>query len=534
MPTDIGPKIGIQGEAQFRRELSQINTDLKTLGSEMKLVTSEFVGNEKSTESLTAQNQVLEATIVELTQKQQLLEQQLVKTAAAYGSDSKQAQALQQQYNNTTAQINTMTAQVAQNNQQIGSNSGLLGKLGNNLNTVAQKFGLSSSSASKLTSVLGSSATVYAAVGAAVVKLVGNLNNLAIKQAEVVDGVNTMAMKYHTTSQAIDAFNYTAKFTDVATETMLGSLSKLTRSMDSARTGTGAAAEAFQRLGVAVTNQDGSLRSSHEVFMDVIDALRNVSNETERDAAAMDIFGKSAMELNGVIEAGSEGLRGYMEEAAKFGVVISEQANENLQDLQNTKDQVDSIAEAAKTNVAAAWAPVAELLENIRGGFWMTVNELATAIGGFTSDEEKATDAALKFAAANGEVEDALNGVTSALDAGKSSRAEYLEDFLEKFDPDHVKKMTEAQKEYLFYLQNLGDYYNSIGVSTQTGYRMGFNEFEQRYNAAAQQQTQVTVNATIEVDGAQLARTTFDAFQNEANRRGPNAFGGTSRNNAFS
>ena len=113
MATDIGPKIGIQGEAQFRRELGQINTDLKTLGSEMKLVTSEFVGNEKSTESLTAQNQVLEATIVELTQKQQLLEQQLVKTAAAYGSDSKQAQALQQQYNNTTAQINTMTAQVS-------------------------------------------------------------------------------------------------------------------------------------------------------------------------------------------------------------------------------------------------------------------------------------------------------------------------------------------------------------------------------------------------------------------------------------
>ena len=423
MSTDIGPKIGIQGEAQFRRELGQINTDLKTLGSEMKLVTSEFVGNEKSTESLTAQNQVLEATIVELTQKQQLLQQQLVKTAAAYGSDSKQAQALQQQYNNTTAQINTMTAQVQSNNQQISNNGTLLSKLGINLNTVAQRFGLSTSAANKLTSALGSQAAVYATVGAAVVKLVAELNDLAIKQAAIVDSVNTMATKYHTTSQAIEAFNYAAKFTDVSTETMLGSLSRLTRSMDSARTGTGAAAEAFQSLGVAVTNQDGSLRSSREVFMEVIDALRNVGNETERDAAAMDIFGKSAVELNGVIEAGSEGLRSYIEEAEKFGVVISDAANENLQNLQNTKDQVDSIAEAAKTNAAAAFAPVSEELQNIRGGFWLLVNDLATGIAGFNNSGSKIVDLNGKIAdSAKGAADEIKNQSDTLEDAANNAR----------------------------------------------------------------------------------------------------------------
>lgn len=528
MSTDIGPKVGIQGEAQFRRELGQINTDLKTLGSEMKLVTSEFVGNEKSIESLNAQNQVLEATIVELTLKQQLLEQQLIKTAKAYGSDSEQAQALQQQYNNTTAQINTMTEQVAQNNQQISSNSGLLGKLGINLNTVAQKFGLSSSAASKMTSVLGSAATAYVPIVVATVKLVANLNDLAIKQAKVVDGVNTMAMKYHTTSQAIDAFNYAAKFTDVSTETMLGSLSELTRSMDSARTGTGAAAEAFRSLGVAVTNQDGSLRSSQQVFLDVIDALRNVGNETERDAAAMDIFGKSAVELNGVIEAGSEGLRGYMEEAAKFGVVISEQANENLQDLQNTKDQVDAIAEAAKTNVAAVWAPVAELMEDIRGGFWLTVNELATAIGGFDESGEQMVEV-------NGQIKDSARGATNEIKDQADAIAEATDNAKQHKTAYEQMKDTWDKWEGYGFGKVIGSYDPTTGILRE-GFRTNRELGIQRTGepAQVQQQTQVTVNATIEVDGAKLARTTFDAFQAEANRRGPNAFGGSSRNNAFS
>ena len=517
MATDIGPKIGIQGEAQFRRELGQINTDLKTLGSEMKLVTSEFVGNEKSTESLTAQNQVLEATIVELTQKQQLLEQQLVKTAAAYGSDSKQAQALQQQYNNTTAQINTMTAQVSQNNQQINSNSGLLGKLGINLNAVAQKFGLSSSAASKLTSALGSAATAYAAVGAAVVKLVANLNDLAIKQAVVVDSVNTMATKYHTTSQAIDAFNYAARFTDVATETMLGSLSKLTRNMDSARTGTGAAAEAFEKLGVSVTNQDGSLRSSQAVFMEVIDALRNVGNETERDAAAMDIFGKSAVELNGVIEAGSEGLRGYMEEAAKFGVVISDAANENLQDLQDVKDQTDAIAEAAKTNAAAAWAPVAEVFQDIRGGFWLAVNELATAIGGFNDKSKTMADS-------SDQVNTAVQGAAESVQKYQNVIHATISE---------IAKMTDAQRGWADWTEE--DAKRSTAARLAQLQRDAYADAQARgwdinwqapgsmveYNRMVQQAIQLDV--TLDIDGQKLAQVTLDDFEAESQRRGPRA-----------
>jgi hypothetical protein len=62
--------------------------------------------------------------------------------------------------------------------------------------------------------------------------------------------------------------------------------------MDAARGGTGATAEAYKKLGVNVTNADGSLRDSNEVYWEAIDALGGIQNETERDAMAMQVFRK--------------------------------------------------------------------------------------------------------------------------------------------------------------------------------------------------------------------------------------------------
>ena len=55
MAVDIGPKIGIDGEKEFRQELTNINQQLRTLGSEMKAVTSSFEAGDRSEEALAAQ-----------------------------------------------------------------------------------------------------------------------------------------------------------------------------------------------------------------------------------------------------------------------------------------------------------------------------------------------------------------------------------------------------------------------------------------------------------------------------------------------
>ena len=58
MAYDIGPKIGIEGEAEYKKAITSINKDLSVLGSEMKKVTAQFSGNADSMEALTAKQDV--------------------------------------------------------------------------------------------------------------------------------------------------------------------------------------------------------------------------------------------------------------------------------------------------------------------------------------------------------------------------------------------------------------------------------------------------------------------------------------------
>ena len=63
MADNFGLKIGIEGEKEFKKALSEINQSFKVLGSEMKLVSSQFDKNDKSVQALSARNTVLNKEI---------------------------------------------------------------------------------------------------------------------------------------------------------------------------------------------------------------------------------------------------------------------------------------------------------------------------------------------------------------------------------------------------------------------------------------------------------------------------------------
>ncbi|MCI5668360.1 MAG: hypothetical protein MR291_06310, partial [Oscillospiraceae bacterium] len=69
MSENFGLKIGLEGEKEFKKSLAEINNSFKVLGSEMKLVDSQFDKNDKSAEALTARNQVLGKEIEQQKQK---------------------------------------------------------------------------------------------------------------------------------------------------------------------------------------------------------------------------------------------------------------------------------------------------------------------------------------------------------------------------------------------------------------------------------------------------------------------------------
>ncbi len=120
MPVDIGPRIGIDGEKEFRQELQNINQQLKTLGSEMKAVTSAFDENAESQDMLAAQSQVLNKQIDAQEKKLQQLQKGLEASSEKYGENDTKTLRWAQAVQDATAELNRMRAQLSQVESQLG------------------------------------------------------------------------------------------------------------------------------------------------------------------------------------------------------------------------------------------------------------------------------------------------------------------------------------------------------------------------------------------------------------------------------
>lgn len=95
MSENFGLKIGIEGEKEFKKFLAEINNSFKVLGSEMKLVDSQFNKNDKSTEALTARSEVLNKEIDSQKQKIETLRSALTNAAESFGENDRHTQSRQ-------------------------------------------------------------------------------------------------------------------------------------------------------------------------------------------------------------------------------------------------------------------------------------------------------------------------------------------------------------------------------------------------------------------------------------------------------
>ena len=224
---------------------------------------------------------------------------------------------------------------LAQSNQSLGSSAG---KLGDQVKDLSGKLGINlpEGAAQALNGLNGFSAGTVAAMGAAaagvaaMIKVCKELHEITLQAAADADELITQSMVTGLSTETLQQWKYAENLIDVSVSTMTGSLSKLTRAMYDAQTGNKAAAETFAALGVSITDSSGHLRSAEDVFYDVIDALGGVENQTERDALAMEVMGRSAQELNPLILQGSDALRELAAEAEATGYVLDESQIQKL------------------------------------------------------------------------------------------------------------------------------------------------------------------------------------------------------------
>lgn len=198
--------------------------------------------------------------------------------------------------------------------------------------------------------------TAYtAAAGAAATATVA----LSKSAADYVGDIKKEALITGLSQQQVQLYKEAADIIDVSYETISGSMSKLVKSMAAAQTtdkGPNALAEAFQSLGVAVRDSNGELRDSEDVFSEAIKALGKISNETERDALAMQIFGKSAQDLNPLILGGVDALEAFSDELKQSGILLSDEAIENIDQLGDGFDMLKIKSGGAGRAIVAVFA----------------------------------------------------------------------------------------------------------------------------------------------------------------------------------
>lgn len=383
MSYQIGPKIGIEGENEYRQALRDINTGIKTLGTEMQAVTSAFYGQEKSIRSLTAENDVLERTIYSLEEKLNLQKKMLQEAANAYGEASEKTQAWQQKVNLTTAELNKAKVKLAENEKAMQG--------------LSEETDEAAKSTSVFSDVLKADLlseaikTGIKAVASGIREIGQAFADTVKDSAAYADNILTLATNTGIAAETLQEYQYMAELTDTSLETITGSMAKLIRNMQNAKNGTGNAAAAFAAMGVSVTDANGELRDNEEVFTEVIDKLGKMSNETQRDAYAMDIFGRSAQDLNSLIAVGKDGIAAFAKEAHDMGYVLDEETLASLGAVDDALVRLSNFMTMIKNTIGAALAPaVTELADELqawaRSVDWEQVGQDVAEVGGAIKD----------------------------------------------------------------------------------------------------------------------------------------------------
>lgn len=287
--------------------LKDIDKKTKDIDGELKQVNKDLKFNPTSVE-LWRQKQTLLNEKVKETAKRLDVLKQAQKNMDASGVDKNSAEyrKLQREIIETESKLKTFKGQL----KEVG-NASLKG-LSNQFDNLSKKTrGLSM------------------AAGALGGALLANTFSAA-KQA---DEISTLAQQYGVTTDEIQKFNYAQNLVDVDTQTMLGSMQKMTKQM-------GANSSAFQELGVSITDANGEMRDSTDVWYDVLGALGKVENETQRDILAQELFGRSAAELAGIIDDGGASLKAYGQEAEDAGIILSEDGVASANEFNDAMDRL--------------------------------------------------------------------------------------------------------------------------------------------------------------------------------------------------
>ena len=392
----VRARVELDGEREYKQALSELQKGNQVLGSEMKKLQAQYKGNTESTEFLTKKGDLLQRQLLQQKDVVSTLREALKNAASQTKESSKEVQDWQIKLNKAEAAQYDLEHAIQENTEALKrENTGMKNTgdvsagLTSKVKDLGEQFGVKLPAG--LDKALGStelfskgSVTALALVTGAVtglVKIYQRLFDMTMDAAARADETMTLAKVTGLDPDTIQAMQYGAELLDVSFDVIQGSLTKLKRNMADARDGNEKLLASFHRLNIIVTDSNGQLRDSEEVFYEAIDALGRVQNATERDALAMALFGRSAEELNPLILEGSDALRELYAEADNVNYILSGDTLQALTDVDDAYQRLQKTQQAVHDEMAGQLAPGVEELHKVWADFVKEGGELLVRSG---------------------------------------------------------------------------------------------------------------------------------------------------------
>ena len=389
----LGITVDIEGKTSgLTKSLQDANNSISKTTAALKDVDKALKLDPTNVELLAQKEALLNKQIEQTSDKLDIMKQVAEDANAAL----ERGDITEEQYASLTAEIVKTEASLTDLETEANSSGDALDDAGNSAEDAGDKaedsgdkfegLGKAAETAGKVASaamkaVVTASAAVGAAIAGATVAAGKGLTSATVDTAGLADELNTLSKTTGLSTKTLQELNYASKLLDVETQTITGSMTKMQKTMASS-----SGADKFKELGISIKDASGQMRNSEDVFWDAIDALGKISNETERDQKAMELFGKSAKELNPLIEAGSKGFKDLADEASKVGYVMSQDTLDKFNAFQDNLDRLSNAGQAVKQSLGGVLLPV---LSDLSGDGVKLLGDFSSALADADGDVDK-------------------------------------------------------------------------------------------------------------------------------------------------
>jgi hypothetical protein len=197
---------------------------------------------------------------------------------------------------------------------------------------------------------------MFAGLGAA--GAIGGIVALTNSAMDNIGALKDQSDAMGITTEALSRLQYAAQFAGVDAESLNASLGKMLNNISEARSGAGAAAEAFATLGLDAAQL--AQQSPDEAFKTIADAMKGIENPAQRVQLAMDIFGKSGKGLIPILKGGADGLSEMETAADKLGVTVSSVDAETVDRAGDALGNVWQMVKGIGNSIAIQLSPLIE------------------------------------------------------------------------------------------------------------------------------------------------------------------------------